>query len=132
MKGQRCLRILVVDDHQDAADSLGQLLTLWGHAVTVVYDGPTALRAARAARPNFVLLEPGLRGTDGWELAQQLRAETDLAGVTVIALTCLGADTDRGRSDAAGILQHLLKPVEPDFLRRLCDAYAARYETAAS
>ena len=73
-------QFLVVDDNRDAADSLAMLLRLQGAEVRVAYDGPSALDAARASRPDIVLLDIGMPGMDGFEIAAQLRADRALAG----------------------------------------------------
>jgi CheY-like chemotaxis protein len=113
------LCVLAVDDHRDTADSLGQLLTLWGHRPLVAYAAASALATALDERPDVVLIDLGLPGVDGWELARRLRAEPSLEGILLVAVTGYGMEADRARSDAAGIDMHLLKPVDPDVLQRL-------------
>jgi PAS domain S-box-containing protein len=105
-------RILVVDDNRDAADSLGMLLELDGALVQVVYDGRSALAAARARRPDAVLLDLGMPGMDGYEVARQLRADEALQGLRIVALTGWGQQADRERTRAAGFDHHLTKPVD--------------------
>jgi PAS domain S-box-containing protein len=112
-------RILLVEDNEDAAAALAELLRIWGHRVEVVHDGPSALRAARAEPPDLVLLDIGLPGMDGYEVARALRELPGLGAVTLVALTGYGQDSDRLRSSLAGIDHHLVKPVAPDQLRRL-------------
>jgi CheY-like chemotaxis protein len=119
------LRVLVVDDYRDAADSLHVLLALWGHRPRTAYDAATALALADRERPEVVLLEPRLSGTDGWELAARLRARPGLGGVPLIAVTGSMREADRQKS-AAGIAHHLVKPVEPELLRQILAAYCPR------
>ncbi len=125
------LRILVVDDNRDTADSTARLLALWGFDPAVAYDGLSALKAALCHPPDVILLDLRLPGMDGWELALQIRAEPALDGVRLIAITGFGRETDRHRSDAARIDQHLLKPVDPLLLQELLLAYQKRAEKAA-
>jgi two-component system CheB/CheR fusion protein len=120
------LRVLVVDDYCDAADSLHTLLALWGHHPLTAYDAATALALAARERPEVVLLEPRLSGTDGWELAGRLRAHPGLGGVPLIAVTGSMREADRQRSAAAGIDHHLVKPVEPELLRQILAVYCPR------
>ncbi len=118
------LCILAVDDHRDTTDSLHQLLGLWGHRPLAAYDAATALAMALAEKPDIVLLDIGLPGLNGWELARRLRGEPTLEGIVLIAVTGYGQQADLERSRAAGIDHHLLKPVEPDLLQRLLAALA--------
>ena len=105
-------RVLVVDDNADAAASLGELLGLWGHDVRTAFDGPKALATAREWRPEVILLDIGLPGMDGYEVARHLREEPATADAFVVALTGYGAEDDQRRALAAGFNQHLTKPVE--------------------
>jgi signal transduction histidine kinase/CheY-like chemotaxis protein len=110
-------RVLVVDDNRDAADSIALLLALWGHEAAVAYDGPTAVALARECRPEVVLLDLGLPGMTGYDVAARLRAEPALSCTRLLALTGYGAEEDRRRTQAARFDGHLLKPVDPDLLR---------------
>jgi PAS domain S-box-containing protein len=121
---RRPLRVLVVDDNEDAAVSLARLLRLFGHATRVAGDGPQALEAAREFRPDVGLLDIGLPGMDGYELARRFRAEPDLAATRLVALTGWGTDEDRRRAREAGFDGHLVKPVAPDDIRAVLDAGA--------
>ena len=115
-------RVLVVDDNQDAADSLALLLQLDGHDVRVVYDGAAALAALDAAqpwRPAVVLLDLGMPGMDGLEVARRLRANDAAAATLLVALTGWGQHTDRERTRAAGFDHHLVKPVDARALQAL-------------
>jgi PAS domain S-box-containing protein len=113
------LRILVVDDNQDAAESLAALLTLKNHAVRTAYDGPTAVQEALAVRPDVVLLDLGLPGMNGYEVAQRLRNHEPLRDVVLIAITGWGQDEDRRRTQQIGFRHHLVKPVAPAEIDRL-------------
>lgn len=120
------LRILVVDDNQDAADGLSMLLHFDGHHVRTVYSGSDALRAADDFQPQVVLLDIGLPDLDGYEVARRLRAR--LAKVRLIALTGYGRAEDRERSEAAGFDHHVLKPVDIDRLQSLLCSFGTAQE----
>ncbi|HLZ46963.1 MAG TPA: ATP-binding protein [Gemmatimonadales bacterium] len=122
-------RILVVDDHRDAGESLATLLRLLGHQVRVAYDGISALEAARVFRPQVALLDIGMPGMDGIELGARLRREPELAGLLLVALTGYGRDEDRKRSGAAGFDHHLVKPVDIAALNGLLAQHAAQLKT---
>jgi signal transduction histidine kinase len=111
------LRILVVEDNQDSAESLRLLLSLLGHEVAVAFDGRTGLATARALHPEVVVSDLGLPGeTDGYALARALRADPALTPVYLIALSGYGHDEDRRRAKEAGFDRHLVKPVDPAYL----------------
>ena len=115
------LRVLVVDDNHDAADSLRMILEAQGgHTVRVAYDGATGLEAAREFQPDLALLDIALpKGMDGYEMARRLKTIPGLEQTTLVALTGYGRTEDRERSDAAGFTAHLVKPVHPNDLRAL-------------
>jgi signal transduction histidine kinase len=113
------LSVLVVEDNLDAAETLANLLRFWGHQVSTVQDGQGAVELARAERPQVVLLDIGLPGLDGYQVARRLRAELGLHETLVVAMTGYGQPEDRRRSREAGIDYHFVKPVEPDVLRSL-------------
>jgi signal transduction histidine kinase len=113
------LRVLVVDDNRDAADSLGILLSFLGVDAHVVYDGPSALQALRTYRPAVILLDIGMPGMNGHEVARRVRQAPDFRGVVLIALTGWGQEEDRRRSRAAGFDHHLVKPVDAGALQAL-------------
>lgn len=106
-------KVLVADDNADAANSLAKLLRAIGCDVRVVHDGPTALTMARDFRPDVALLDIGMPGMNGHEVARRLRAEGGLNATRLIALTGWGQDEDRKLSQAAGFDDHLVKPVDP-------------------
>ena len=107
--GRRC-RVLAVDDSVDAVEFLARLLRLSGHEVEVAYDGTSAVQAALAMRPDVVLLDIGLPGLTGYEVARQLRQEPALKNTVLVALTGYGRELDRKRSRNAGFSYHLIKP----------------------
>ena len=111
-------RVLVVDDHADAADSLALLLQMQGHEVRVARNGPEAVAAVSADPPEVVLLDLGMPGMDGYEVARRLRADGG-QGVFLVALTGWGQEEDRRRTREAGFDHHLTKPADPDELRAL-------------
>jgi len=112
-------RILVVDDNVDAANSLAMVLRLEGHEVRTARDGPTALAASHASAPDIVLLDIGLPGMDGYEVARRLRRYPDGRQMLMVAVTGYGRDEDRARSEEAGFDHHLVKPIDFDALRPL-------------
>jgi PAS domain S-box-containing protein len=116
---ERAARVLVVEDNRDTAESLAMLLELLGHRVRAVYDGATALDAARANVPDVMVVDIGLPDIDGYEVARRVRRDPDLAHVVLVALTGYGRDEDKQRALAAGFDYHLVKPVSPDALQGL-------------
>ena len=119
------LRILVVDDDRDVAESTGMLLRQQGHEVRVVYDGAEAIQLAMEQPPAVVLLDIGMPGLDGYEVARRMRASPELAGTWLIALTGWGLEQDRRRSAEAGFDRHLVKPVSSAALEEVLRACAA-------
>ena len=113
-------RVLVIEDHDDARRSLQRLLQLWGHTVHVAADGPAGVTLAASVRPHIALVDIGLPGLDGYEVARRIRAEAG-DGVHLIALTGYGQPEDHARSRAAGFDLHLVKPITAD---RLADTLA--------
>ena len=111
-------RVLVVDDNLDSADTMAELVRIWGFDVRTAHDGPAALECARSFRPHVILLDVGLPGMDGYELARRLRAE-GLAGDLLVSVTGYGQEEDRRKAEQAGFHHHLTKPVNPDTLLRL-------------
>jgi PAS domain S-box-containing protein len=111
------LRILVVEDNPDAAESLNMVLQSLGHDVRVVYHGLAALESVRERVPDVILLDIGLPGIDGYEVARRLRQRPELAHVVLIAVTGYGREEDRARSAAAGFTHHLVKPFDLEELQ---------------
>lgn len=112
-------RVLVVGDNRDAADSLGWLLDNFGAEVRISYDGAEALELIHTWHPRLVLLDVGMPGMNGLQVAAAVRAERDFDDVCLVALTGAGLDEDRERASAAGFDRHLLKPVDPGNLAAL-------------
>jgi signal transduction histidine kinase/ActR/RegA family two-component response regulator len=121
----RQLRVLIVDDNTDAADSLATLLQVQGHATSVEYDAPSALRRARSERPDVMLIDIGLPDIDGYQLAGSLRALPELAATVPVAVTGYGQAKDRERGLEAGFAHHLVKPVDMTALVRILESSAA-------
>lgn len=113
------LRILVVDDSKDGADSLSMVLQMLGADTRAAYDGKSALELVRTFTPHIVLLDIGMPDMDGHTVARRIRADPAHATIRLIALTGWGTDDERRRSEEAGIDEHWVKPVEPDKLRSL-------------
>jgi CheY-like chemotaxis protein len=115
-------RVLVVDDNVDAAVAVSTLLKVWGHDVQTVYDGPSAVETARMFRPEIVLLDIGLPGMSGYEVAAQLRSEPIHRGVFITALSGYGQAEDRERSREAGFDYHITKPPDAAALQAMVAA----------
>jgi CheY-like chemotaxis protein len=108
-----------VDDNVDAAVAVAELLRLAGHEVRIAHDGTHAIQSARAFRPEFIFLDLGLPGLDGYEVAKTLKREPGLERTRIIALTGAGQAESRERALEAGCDQYIIKPVEPAFLDSL-------------
>ena len=113
------LRVLVVDDNIDAAQSLVILLETAGHTVHTAYDGRAALAAAEQHRPQIIFLDLGLPILDGCEVATRVRAMPPVAQATLVAITGYGQESDRQRTRAAGFDEHLVKPVDFDAVQKI-------------
>ena len=112
-------RVLIVDDNQDAADSLAILLRLQGHEVRVALSGAAALETTNAYVPDMVFLDIGMPGMDGYEVAHRLRQQPGLENVVLVALTGWGQQENRRRTAEAGFNHHLVKPPEPKAVENL-------------
>jgi signal transduction histidine kinase len=119
------LRVLIVDDNEDAASMLGSLLEAWGHRVEMTHSGPAALVAALEFRPHVALMDIGLPEMDGYEVARTLRRQAIFDDLVLVATTGYGTDVDRQLSQAAGFDHHLVKPPDLEKLRRLLADVAA-------
>jgi CheY-like chemotaxis protein len=115
-------RILVADDNAAAADTLAELLSLFGNEVQVVHDGQAALKTFSAWRPDVILLDIDMPGMDGYEVARRVREQTASGKVMLIALTGWGQEKDRKLAREAGFNHHLLKPVDLQALQALMAA----------
>jgi signal transduction histidine kinase/ActR/RegA family two-component response regulator len=119
-------RVLIVDDNVDTAQSLGRLLTRVGHEIALAHDGLQAVERACEQAPDAVVLDIGLPGMDGFEVAQRLRGEAGCEDAVIIAVTGYGQPEDREKSLEAGFDHHLVKPVEFDELNRLLSKQSLR------
>ena len=116
----RSRQVLVVDDNRDAADSLAQLVRLFGHEADVAYDGPTAILRARQTHPDVILCDIGLPGMDGYEVARRVRDE--MADIRVFAVSGYAQPTDLAAAAQAGFAGHVAKPPRPEEIRRIIQA----------
>jgi two-component system CheB/CheR fusion protein len=124
-EGGSPLRILIVDDLTDAADSLARLLRLLGHEARAAYSGPAALSAAQQFLPHAILLDIGLPALDGYQVAGMLRQIPALQSACLIALSGHGGEVFRERARQAGFDEYLLKPINTEQLELLLSELAA-------
>jgi PAS domain S-box-containing protein len=120
------VRVLVVDDNADVAEGLMMLLELLGHLVRVAHDGMAALEAVRVNVPDLMLVDIGLPGMDGYELARNVRQDSRLKGVVLVALTGYGRDEDKRKAIEAGFDEHLVKPLTVETFQKLLGWLEAR------
>ena len=106
-------RVLLVDDNQDVLQGLRALLEVGGHEVQAVADPASALRASASFVPDLAILDIGLPGMDGYELATELRRRPGYGNTRLVALTGYGQPADQARAHAAGFAAHLVKPITP-------------------
>ena len=119
-------RVFVVDDNRDAADTLGMYLAMEGYEVRVAYDGDEAIEEAHDFQPEVALLDIGLPGKDGYEIARAMRSERD-DDVMLIAVTGYASDEDVAKAREAGFDYHFSKPPNlPALLQRIEKRFAAR------
>jgi PAS domain S-box-containing protein len=119
------LRVLIVDDNRDAADSLNLLLASMGQNVYVAYDGQSAIAAAKTFKPDVVLLDIGMPQMSGYDVARALRAGTGAANWALVAVTGWGQEADRERAKEAGFTHHFVKPISEEALRTILAEVAA-------
>jgi CheY-like chemotaxis protein len=119
----RRLRVLVVEDHVDTAKSMGMVLALYGYDVQVALDSRTALGSVEVGQPDVVLLDLGMPGMSGWELAKRIREQPFEKRCFLIAVSGYAREEDRMLSQAAGIDLHLAKPVDLDELHKLLSRF---------
>jgi two-component system CheB/CheR fusion protein len=112
-------RILIADDNRDGAETLGLFFEMQGHDVHLAHTGAQALQVARQVRPEVGVLDIGMPGLNGYEVAEQIRLETWGDEITLIALTGWGQDKDKRRAHAAGFDHHVTKPIDPERLSDL-------------
>jgi two-component system, sensor histidine kinase len=122
--GSGATRVLIVDDNEDAGELLGFMLEQEGFQAVIVHDGPAALQAASTLTPNVVILDIGLPGMNGYEVAMRLRENATLSDTAIIALSGWGSPDDKRRALDAGFDLHLTKPVFVEDLRRALGALA--------
>jgi CheY-like chemotaxis protein len=120
----RRLRVLIVEDNRDAADSLRMFLELTGSEVVVAHTGPDGVELARRAAPDLVLCDIGLPGLDGYEVARRIRDEAAGSRPVLVALTGYGGEDDRRRAREAGFDHHFTKPADPAVIERLLGSVA--------
>jgi two-component system CheB/CheR fusion protein len=123
------MRVLVVDDSADSARSLGSLLELLGHEVEVAHGGPEALEIVASRPPEVAVLDIGMPGMDGFELARRLRERFPPEELLLVAVTGWGKDEDRRRSREAGFDHHLVKPARPADLQQLLVRFKSQRST---
>jgi CheY-like chemotaxis protein len=126
LPARRPLRVLIVEDNRDVADMLQMMIAAWGETVRMAHDALAALTAAAEFKPDVVLLDLGLPRLHGFDVARRLKDQPGGAAVPIIAITGWGQEADRQGSKAAGIQHHLVKPVNPDFLKDLLAGIPAR------
>jgi signal transduction histidine kinase/DNA-binding response OmpR family regulator len=124
--------VLIVDDNRDATDSMAMLLAMEGYDVRVAYDGPQALDAVRTARPDVILLDIGLPGMDGFQVAQRVRADPINSSIVIVAVSGYGQEEHRSRSSQAGCDHHLVKPIEPAVVSELLASLHSRRHGSSS
>ena len=122
---QIVLRVLVVDDNHDAAMGLSLILHAFGHQSRMIHEGLSAVETAIQYQPSLVLLDLGLPGLDGWEVAKRIRVLPSLKKVALVAITGWGSDDAVKRSAAAGFDYHLVKPADVSKLKQIVDIVAA-------
>jgi len=122
------LHILVVEDHEDSREMLRHFLESAGHRVTEAADGPTAVAEALRLRPDVAVIDVGLPGLDGYEVAKRIR-DAQVASIRLIALSGHGLPQDRSRASEAGFDEHLVKPVTPQELADALTRHAGAPES---
>ncbi len=118
-QSSRVLKVLVVDDNVDTAESMTMLVEMLGHAVKTAYDGDIALKTAFAFHPDVVLLDIGLPGLNGYQVASRIREQPSMSGTILVAITGYGHESDRQLAMNVGFDHHLVKPVDFERVRRI-------------
>jgi CheY-like chemotaxis protein len=111
------LRVLVVEDDIESLQLMGALLSLWGYDPRLTPDGPAGLKAATTEMPDVALLDLGLPGMDGFEVAQKLRAAPGGTAILIVAVTAFRGESHRDRAFECGFDKYLMKPVDIETLR---------------
>ncbi|MEP2776520.1 MAG: PAS domain S-box protein [Luteolibacter sp.] len=125
-RGQSPLRLLIVDDNEDGADSLAMILKIMGNETHTAYDGEQAVAAAEKIRPDVILLDIGMPKLNGYEACRRIRGTEAGKGMVIIAQTGWGQEEDRARTREAGFDHHLVKPVNPQELKELLESIAEK------
>ena len=115
-------RVIVVDDNADSADTLAMLVRVLGHEVRAIYDPTTVEAEVAAFHPSLVFLDVGMPQRSGYDVARSLRVQPGGRALRIVAVTGWGQPEDRGRTREAGFDEHLVKPPEPEAIRRICAA----------
>ncbi|MGE0871100.1 MAG: response regulator [Kofleriaceae bacterium] len=131
MTGCAAMRIVVIEDNDEARETLREALTELQHQVSAAPDGMAGLELVVDTKPDVALVDIGLPRLDGYEVARQIRLRCDRSAPRLIAMTGYGQPEDRARAEAAGFDHHLVKPVSLDRLQRLLAAVAAGRRSAA-
>jgi PAS domain S-box-containing protein len=118
-KAEKPLSVLIVDDSVDAAESLRMLLGMSGHQVEMAHDGKLGIKMADEKKPDVMIVDIGLPGLNGYQVAERVRETPHLKGVVLVAVTGYGQEEDRRRSADAGFDYHLVKPVDPQKMEQL-------------
>ncbi len=118
-------RVLIVDDNVAVAEVLAEILGRWHHETCVTHSGEAALKLAKTYQPDVVLLDIGLPGITGYEVAEQLRRQPEFSRTLLVAITGYGQEEDRRRSRTAGFNHHLVKPVRAEELRDVLSSCVA-------
>jgi PAS domain S-box-containing protein len=118
-QAEKPLRVLVVDDNVDAAESLRMVLTMSGHQVAAAYCGATALQLAQEQKPDVMIVDIGLPGLNGYQLAVRVRETPELKNIVLVAMTGYGQEEDHRRSTEAGFDYHMVKPADPQKLEEI-------------
>lgn len=126
------LRILVVEDNRDGRESLRDLLAIWGHEVTVAESGPEGVEKAFSARPDVALVDIGLPGFSGNEVARRIRSHPGGDAIYLLAMSGFGQPEDRRRALQAGFDSYLVKPVDPAVLFRFLNVLRSRGEAVGA
>jgi CheY-like chemotaxis protein len=124
------LRLLIVDDNRDAAETLGMYLESAGHEIHLAFDGADALARVASIHPDACLLDVGLPDMNGYELARRLRELPETRRTSMFAITGYGSKNDREHSAHAGIQHHLTKPVDTAVLKQLLAEITPRAKAA--
>jgi CheY-like chemotaxis protein len=127
-ESRRARRVLLVDDSVDAAEAMSMLLETLGHEVRVMHDGPSALAMVDDFAPEVVILDIGLPGMNGFDVAREMRTRATTKTALLIALTGYGADSDRQQALDAGFDHHLVKPVSFTAIEAVMAEFFARGE----